>query len=153
MQAEVSDHKFASIEDAKAFALAGNAILTLQSTRTGTHYTYKVKQATDRQTQRPQPGVYFVNLLTSGSADDDGFTYLGLIRNGQFTLTAKSRLGIATGPVAAFRFFYTSTELHPELVVRHEGRCGRCGRTLTVPESIDRGIGPDCAALMEGGAL
>lgn len=153
MQASVSDHKFASLSDAKAFALAGNAILTLQSTRTGTHYTYKIRQATDQATQKPQAGVYFVNLLTQGSADGDGFTYLGLIRRGEFTLTAKSRLGVSTGPVAAFRFFYSSTELHPELVVRHEGRCGRCGRTLTVPESIDRGIGPDCAALMAGGLL
>ena len=31
---------------------------------------------------------------------------------------------------------------------RHEGRCGRCGRALTVPESIDTGFGPHCAAEM-----
>ena len=28
---------------------------------------------------------------------------------------------------------------------RHEGRCARCGRALTVPESIDSGFGPECA--------
>lgn len=28
------------------------------------------------------------------------------------------------------------------------GRCGRCGRRLTDPESIRRGIGPECAALV-----
>lgn len=28
----------------------------------------------------------------------------------------------------------------------HEGRCGRCRRKLTVPESIINGIGPVCAA-------
>lgn len=28
----------------------------------------------------------------------------------------------------------------------HVGRCGRCARPLTVPESILNGIGPDCAA-------
>lgn len=27
----------------------------------------------------------------------------------------------------------------------HEGRCGRCGRTLTDPESCARGLGPICA--------
>lgn len=27
----------------------------------------------------------------------------------------------------------------------HEGRCGRCGRRLTVPESIESGFGPECA--------
>lgn len=26
------------------------------------------------------------------------------------------------------------------------GRCGDCGKALTDPESIERGIGPDCAA-------
>jgi len=28
--------------------------------------------------------------------------------------------------------------------VFHEGACGRCGRTLTVPESIASGFGPEC---------
>ena len=27
----------------------------------------------------------------------------------------------------------------------HSGCCGRCGRKLTVPESIDTGLGPVCA--------
>jgi hypothetical protein len=26
----------------------------------------------------------------------------------------------------------------------HEGRCGKCGRALTVPESIESGLGPVC---------
>jgi hypothetical protein len=26
----------------------------------------------------------------------------------------------------------------------HEGRCGKCGRTLTVPDSIANGLGPEC---------
>lgn len=32
--------------------------------------------------------------------------------------------------------------------IRHEGKCGRCGRALTRPESIDTGLGPECAAKM-----
>lgn len=35
----------------------------------------------------------------------------------------------------------------PSLEVWHEGRCGRCGRALTVPESIASGIGPVCEGL------
>ena len=42
------------------------------------------------------------------------------------------------GGFEAFDFFFRSSSIHPELVVRHEGRCGR---TLTVPEPIERGIG------------
>jgi uncharacterized protein DUF6011 len=151
-----SDHRFQSIQDAKAFALAGNAIITLQSLRSGTHFTYKVvapnpeKQAL--KGYAPE-AVWFVKLLTSGSADEGEFTYIGMIKPGQgFFLTRASRMRPESPCVKAFRFFFESEELHPELVIHHEGRCGRCGRTLTVPESIERGIGPECAEKM-GGAL
>ena len=33
-----------------------------------------------------------------------------------------------------------------ELEVWHQGSCGKCGRPLTVPESIASGIGPVCAS-------
>jgi hypothetical protein len=152
-------HHFETITEAKAFAFAGNATLTLESLKSGAHYTYKVKQAKDQQTGEPKPGIYFVNLLSNGNANDDNnFTYLGMInevlgtgdsRNRfQFRLTRASRAGMESPSVKAFRFFVALTENHPALVVRHEGKCGRCGRTLTVPESIDRGIGPECATKM-----
>jgi len=32
--------------------------------------------------------------------------------------------------------------------LHHEGKCGRCGRKLTVPLSIETGIGPECASKM-----
>lgn len=34
--------------------------------------------------------------------------------------------------------------------IRHAGRCCRCGRTLTVPTSIDQGLGPYCATQVLG---
>jgi hypothetical protein len=36
----------------------------------------------------------------------------------------------------------------PNLEIWHEGRCGRCGRKLTVPESIHNGYGPECIHLI-----
>lgn len=38
-----------------------------------------------------------------------------------------------------------------KLLYYHEGRCGKCARVLTVPESIINGIGPICAKKMGGG--
>jgi hypothetical protein len=146
MQASVSDHRFATIADAKAFALAGNAIITLQSLRTGAHFTYKVRAAKNDQ-------GYYVSLL-SGPDNESDYSYLGMIRGGIFGLTKASRVSLNTPSVRAFEWFWNMVRdgIATELVVRHEGRCGRCGRTLTVPESIDRGIGPECAGKM-GGAL
>lgn len=145
---QVSDHRFQTIADAKDFALAGNAIITLQSLKTGLHFTYRIRQAKDKVTQEPTPGLYFVSLL-NGSDNENDYQYLGMIRDLSFTLTRASRAGEAAPSVKAFRFFWASTQLHEALVVHHEGRCGRCGRTLTVPSSIDRGIGPECAGIME----
>jgi hypothetical protein len=31
----------------------------------------------------------------------------------------------------------------------HEGRCGRCGRRLTVPDSIASGYGPECVLVKQ----
>lgn len=140
-------HNFETLQAAKAYALAGNATITLESRRTGAHFTYKVKQAKDQQTGEPAPETYFVSLLT-GPDNQSDYNYLGIIRRGEFALTKASRAGKEAASVKAFTFFLHSTELHPELVVHHEGRCGRCGRTLTVPESISAGIGPECAGKM-----
>jgi Family of unknown function (DUF6011) len=150
----LSDHRFQTMADAKAFTLAGNAIITLQSLRSGTHFTYKVVAPNaDKQEKRgyaPEQ-VWFVKLLTGGCADSGEWSYLGMIKPGQgFFLTRASSARPEAPSVKAFRFFFESQELHTELVVRHEGHCGRCGRTLTVPESIERGIGPECAEKMGG---
>jgi hypothetical protein len=40
----------------------------------------------------------------------------------------------------------TAGELPVTLSMQHEGHCGRCGRTLTHPDSINTGYGPECAA-------
>jgi hypothetical protein len=40
----------------------------------------------------------------------------------------------------------------PECVeIHHEGYCGKCGRPLTVPESITSGYGPVCQKMIDEG--
>lgn len=143
----------ASAADAHRFALAGHAVLTLKSRKTGTRYTYRV-DAPKVDPEAPRPHHRFVSVLT-GPDNTSDYAYIGLINNSAgptFRLTHKSRLTDASLPVRAFRYFCERVLAHPDapippdLEVRHEGRCGACGRMLTVPESIDRGIGPECAA-------
>ena len=137
----MSSHLFSDIESARGFALAGNAILTISSLKTGNHYTYKV-----RKKESTRGGnLWFVSRLVDGSADQGFFAYTGIIRDGRFSVTAKAGISEGAPCVQAFAFFMRTPVLHPQMEVRHEGRCGVCGRTLTVPASIDRGIGPECA--------
>lgn len=132
---------------AAAFVMAGNATLTLRSTKTDARYTYKVRLA-DKKQPSDAP-AYFVSLL-SGPDNDADFTYLGMIFSTGFKLTKKSRLPTTALPVRAFAYFYSNCvvagRMPSELQVWHEGRCGACGRKLTVPESLVTGLGPECAA-------
>lgn len=130
--------------DILAFVLAGNSTFTLQG-RT-TRYTYRVRKSGDGK-------VSFVSVL-AGPDNESDYVYVGIIRGKAFELTAKSRMTEKSEPVKAFAWFWTAlarkSEAHlGQLAFYHEGRCGRCGRKLTVPASVERGIGPECAGLME----
>lgn len=125
----------------RAYALAGKAILTIRSTKTGTRFTYQI---TESKNNRPgQMPVYFVKLL-NGADNTADYTYLGTIFAHGFRTTAKSRIAATAPSFVAFEFLSRHWE-DARIEVWHEGRCGRCGRTLTVPESIESGIGPTCA--------
>jgi hypothetical protein len=137
---------FSTLQDAKKFAFAGHALLTLESRKTGNHHTYQINVCKDN------PDLFFVGHLIAGSADDGSFAYLGAVnlKRDRFFLTKASTASPEAPSVQAFFFFMKLKEMHPQLVIHHEGRCGRCGRTLTVPESINLGIGPECASKMNG---
>jgi hypothetical protein len=127
-------------EDIRKFILAGKATFTLQSKRTGTHYTYKILKA-----GKLLDPVWFVRVLTG----PDSFTYLGLMdRALNLHRTAKSQFGEHAPCHIAISWFLSKLQRNiksPEVSFFHEGKCGRCGRTLTHPESIRNGIGPECA--------
>jgi hypothetical protein len=138
---------------ARDFILAGNAYFTIRSQKTGTRYTYRVSLPRNEDRKKIYPASYFVALLT-GPDNEGDYTYLGIIKDlNTFRLTRASRMTSDSVPVRAFRYIFERLclkQLPEDAEIFHEGRCGRCGRKLTVPESIERGIGPECAAIMGG---
>ncbi len=124
------------------FLLAGRARFTLVSKATGTRFTYQVRR-------KAGADVFFVSVLTGGDNEND-YTYLGFIkaeRPSEFVL-GRARLHTGSAPsVKAFAWAWPRIafgSLPTTCEVHHEGRCGRCGRALTVPESIASGLGPEC---------
>lgn len=124
--------------DIKSFVMAGNAIFTIKSIRTGGRFTYRIRLSEDGR-------VYFVSVLT-GSDNENGYAYLGIIRDGQYHRGQKSRISTEATSAKAFEWFFRHLEAINDTEIKfwHEGRCGRCGRKLTVPESIASGFGPEC---------
>jgi hypothetical protein len=135
---------FTDPEAVKTFVLAGNATVTLESEKTSKHFTYKVRKPWEDK------DLWFVSLLTGPNNVDD-FTYIGSIKNDAFCLTKKSALPPEAPSVAGFKYMcdWVSTKrMPPKMRIHHEGKCGRCGRPLTVPESVESGFGPECREIL-----
>lgn len=126
------------LETPKTFILAGRAVFTAVSRKTGTRYTFRVS-ASDTD------GLWFVGYL-SGPDNQADYSYLGLIRDGQFSLTRKSFCGTDSQVYKAFKWVWDhiNEPTIPGVDIFHAGRCGRCARVLTVPASIVSGFGPEC---------
>lgn len=135
------ESQMTDVKAISSFIFAGNATFTLRSRKTGCRYTYKVRDAAKKNS------LYFVSLLT-GPDNQHDYHYFGFVRNGKFNLSSKSSMNAESVPVMAFSWFLKSIQqgkIPETLEVWHEGRCGRCGRPLTVPESIASGFGPECS--------
>jgi Family of unknown function (DUF6011) len=156
----------------REFVFAGNATFTLVSLKTGVRFTYKVTvkkadvlrlhdhekryvthdgflKSDPARNFGPEDVTYFVNLLR-GPDNTGDFTYMGVLRRpAQFNLTSASKVGRSAPSFRALVWMLDAMQcgrdvLGKQLEVWHEGRCGRCGRKLTVPSSILRGLGDRC---------
>lgn len=127
---------------ARDFILAGNARVTFKSVKTGDHFTFRIKKAKPAEgSTRQIPEVWFVSVMYD--YESDGYQYLGIIRNGKFGASLKSQNMKSAPSYKCFSWSWEHLD-HENLEVWHEGRCGRCGRALTDPQSIESGYGPEC---------
>ena len=130
-------------EDIRNFALAGKAIITLQSGNTNKYFTYKIDKA------KETADLFYIRLL-HGPDNEQDYQYVGCYySNTQYFLPCKTWKDkyFATWPTSlrAIKFLLEHIDNIPNnLYVYHEGKCGRCGRKLTTPDSIKRGLGPEC---------
>lgn len=132
----------------KDYVTAGYATITIRSRKTKDRYTYRIKQA---ESKRPNaPILWFVELMT-GPDNEKSYEYIGQIRDDlSYDHGRKSTISKEDRRAHAFAWFWwwvRQEKAQPleQVEVWHEGHCGKCGRKLTVPESVASGIGPECA--------
>jgi len=143
--------------DLQRYLLAGNSRFTIVSAKTRTRYTYRVSLA-DRW-WGDTTDKWFVSVLTS----PDDYTYMCLVFS-DYTCKWTRRSKISEDAPSAVAFKYLMNQiiarnnefgrdadgnfawnLPTVIEFYHSGRCGRCNRVLTVPESVMNGLGPECA--------
>ena len=140
-------HQLTDPQDIRDFVLAGKAVFTLVSSVTGNRLTFKVNKAKNAK----EDGPYFVAAMT-GPDNICSYTYMGHMYKGRngFKLIpgAKGKLGPDSITRKGFEWLLGRIKDTKPLPdggeFWHEGRCGACGRRLTVPLSIERGLGPIC---------
>jgi hypothetical protein len=145
------------------FFFGGKAIFTVENTQTNEHVTYKIKIT------KPTPKFRFSSILLcqmTGTNNENHYSYVGKVNRSLWTeratqkvhaagtvdLTKGSKFADGSQQVIRGRWIVdhivNNKPIPDYLNVRHAGKCGRCGRTLTTPESLDRGIGPECWGIM-----
>lgn len=126
------------------FLLGGNAYFTISDESGAWRYTYRI--STKRGLDRP----WFVGVLT-GPDNRRDYAYAATIADEGLVprSTRNARVPEAAPSMQvlrwALRHVAEGRALPDGYAVRHMDRCGMCGRALTTPESVDRGLGPECA--------
>ena len=138
-----------SIAAIRTFVTSGKAVFTLVSKKTGSRLTFRVRTS-DRI------NLWFVDVL-SGPENTSDYTFLGTIwersQNGMmsFRRSPKSRMSHDAVSVMTANWFTQRLNVddaywdNSTCEFWHSGKCGRCGRLLTDPDSIATGLGPVCA--------
>lgn len=152
----MADRKQMAGNDIRPYVTAGNAIFTVLNPETGGRFTYRIQQKTNEDGQL---SPFFVSVL-SGNDNEKDYMYIGFIRDTSYQTVAgsptdgdfvhggrKAAFPIGAPCVKAFDWTWRHIDNPAPAIIYHEGRCGRCGRPLTVPESIESGLGPVCAKL------
>ena len=127
----------------KEYVLAGSAKFTIESKKSSKHFTYHVRCA---RNSLECESLHFVGVLTHPDNEKD-YRYLGTIFDeSRYYHGKKSKIRPDAPSAIAFRWLWAHIDQLPDCVKFHKSSyCCRCGRTLTVPKSIELGIGPECA--------
>ena len=124
------------------YIMAGNAIITIQNPESGRRFTYRIKKGKGN-------APHFVNVM-NGPDNESAYEFLGTVfEDLRYRPGRRSKIHPNAPSARTFEWLISTLTRHPNRLRRvelwHEGRCGRCNRLLTVPESIAAGIGPECA--------
>jgi len=148
MQSDMFESKIESAKDAVRFIYGGSALFTIVSTATGKRFTFKVRGP---HKVGQKTAMRFVRVL-SGPDNTSSYTYIGYLHAQSKGVVNSGKAGKPESPgYKALNWTLAQLvkgKMPDGLEFYHAGKCGACGRTLTVPESIRTGLGPVCAGKM-----
>lgn len=142
---ENQNSKLIPLESALDYIMGGNSLFT--AAWKGTRFTFKILERANENAE----GTYFRVSVLNGPDNVSNYRPIADIRdvNGMPKIELIKK---TVHYVESFEFIkkiyysllFTDFKSIDGCEIWHNGRCSRCGRLLTVPESIAKGIGPEC---------
>jgi hypothetical protein len=149
----------------RCFIAGGNAYFTVEPSKafasehgTKAHYTYRVSRPKPKAVNEA-PAPFFASVLC-GPQNTTDYRYVGIYRpnDGGLVITKGSKFAANDWEACIFRRVVQAihqgrgAEIEAAgWTVQHNNHCCRCGHLLTVPASIETGIGPECEVLVFAG--
>lgn len=132
---------------------AGRVTVTFTSLKTGEHITLVAKcRAPHADTGKWEHAsledakVMFIEVPNSGGWNDK----VGRVTRSKGFVADPSADNARVFCAKQLLKFLAGEETHADMTVQEADQCGKCGRELTDPESIARGIGPTCLGAETG---
>lgn len=121
------------------FLFGGRAKFTLKSLKTGRGVQFYCKQKV-HYTAVHHPDSGYLGAITKVKGDEIQFKPIHNPYNKH-------------SPEGIFAWFCRHYTEYDKIELWHHGECSMCGRALTDPKSIERGIGPVCYEALSRGEL
>ena len=142
----------------RSFIFQGRALFTLENKEKGTHITFKIKSL---KRKRGTPEDLTVFDIEAKALNDGygGMVYIGRLDRKTRTLKRSFKVNDSHPGVQTINWLIRNWnrlekfESDGKLAMYHLGICCKCGMPLTVPESIQNGIGPQCKKYRESGTV
>lgn len=134
-------------DKALEFMLAGKAEFILHSTKTNDDFKFELTKKESREDK--DKFIYFLNVLNGYEK-----TYAGVVwfdnKTQEFKFSQGKKGNISPTEISIRSLMFVLNKLLRKEIVQyldvfHVGKCGKCGKKLTTPESILTGLGPVCA--------
>lgn len=138
-------HTIKSIDLIWDYIKGGHGRFTIKSDKTGVHHTYKVTSPKEPDITKPIP--IWISVMVS----PDSFLFIGTIWKESMTFARSQKTSVPEDSelIKAMHWLMRRVSRHEEfpsqIAFWHEGYCGRCGRVMTNPESLETGMGPTCS--------
>jgi hypothetical protein len=149
------NHKL-NADEFRSFVFQGKAAFTLENKETGNYVVYRIQSKKRKRNQPEERRLFDVYVRALGDGWR-GNRYIGQVD--RKTGILKTTYGSDPNSVGIRTFNWLINkwkrldQFEDKMNMYHMGICCKCGRDLTVPESIENGIGPQCKHYREDKTL